>query len=465
MNPSSYRSTASATIDWHATQERTRASARFDVARLAFLVGVVTASFDLFLATRIGGFTLRAHQVLMIFPLAYAVGLSFGGRRIRIPLGGLALLAWILFIAAFVPNTTLLGRSAGYAAWLLLDALVVFLAVQLFDDMRWFAVLLRWYVASFLIVSIVGLLQLLAGVSHLPAPFVTQWFIPGRWPRLNGFSFEPSYYSTYLVMGWVFCAWMIERRNEFLPIKLLRATFVASTLALIFCTSKLGWAMMGIWGCGYMFRRISQFEPVKLKLGAWILVLNILVLSLGGAIGLSIYKPDRMLRFLAAGTGLFGTPKHSVEERENRFWNTLDLVRKSPFVGYSLGGVATALGEGRWEGVRSNEAAKANEGMNVFAEVLAASGVIGFIPFGIYILTLFVKPIRLARARDEPFKTVLMGLVFGLAIELLALQFNQNILRPYLWFHIAILSAACVAIGDLVNSNKNHVSLNKINRA
>jgi hypothetical protein len=414
-----------------------------DVARLALLIGMLTASFDIFLAVRVAGFTLRACQVLLLPAFAYAVAQAVSEKKVRIPLGGVALLIWVAFILAFIPNTSFIYRSLGYGAWLLLDLMTVVLVVQLFDDVAWVKVLVRWYVISFLVVSIVGLMQLALGLCHLPAPFVRQWFIPGRWPRLNGFSYEPSYYATYLLMGWVLCAWLVEKGSELLSRKLLYTTLIASTLALVLSTSRMGWGMVVLWGVAYVVRSASRWRAPRLSLSGWFITMNLIAALVAGAGFVAVYKADRVFRSVAGGTGLFGTPAHSVTQRGSRLTETLDLVRKSPFVGYSLGGVATAIGEARWEDVKSsNEAAKGKEGMSVFAEVLAASGVIGFVPFAVYILILLIQPARLALRLGKPYGPLLGGLTWALAMELLILQLNQNILRPYLWFHIGVLSAA-----------------------
>lgn len=418
-----------------------------DIPRLLFLLGVLTASSDLFMAWNVGGFTLRAHQLLMVVPFAYAVGVGFFGKKIELPLGGLALYAWLIFIFAFIPNTVFISRSLGYAAWLLIDVTAIFLAVQLFDDFKWLQVLLRWYVIAFLFISIVGLAQLVLGLGHLPAPYVRQWLIYRMWPRLNGFSYEPSYFATYMLMGWVFCAWMVEKGSYLVSEKLVRITLITSTLAIILSTSRIGWTLMSVWVFGYAIRRVMSWRTVTFRLGNWVLVLNIVMLTFAGLGAAALYKSDRLIGFFASGTGLFGTAAHSVEDRKNRMWETFELFKKSPLVGYSLGGIAPAIREQNHQtAIRSNLDLKAYEGSSVFVEVLAASGIIGFLPFVGYILILIIKPSLLALARPEPVRTTLLGLVWALVMELLALQFNQNILRPYLWFHIAILSAAYATI-------------------
>jgi len=77
----------------------------------------------------------------------------------------------------------------------------------------------------------------------------------------------------------------------------------------------------------------------------------------------------------------------------------------------------------------------------VFTEVLAASGLIGIIPFITYIILVIWKPLELStRIREHSDSTLLRSLVYSFLAVLLILQFNQNILRLYFWLHLAILS-------------------------
>jgi hypothetical protein len=419
-----------------------------DVGRLAFVIGMVTASFDIFLVMSAGGFTLRPYQVLLPVMLAYALGQAFSVKKIRVPLGIVPLVIWVLFILAFVPNTPVLLRSVGYAAWLIMDVMVIVAAVQLFDDEKWARFLLRWYLTAFLFVSSFGLLQLVLGVAHLRAPFVRQWLIYGWFPRINGFSYEPSYFASYLIMGWVLSAWLVEQRSDLLPQKFLRLTFGVSTAALIVATSRLGWAMMMVWAAGFALRRLRRLAPVHFSLTGWFITINLALLLTATVGAMAFHKADRLLGMFAGGTGLFGTASHSVDQRQSQFDETVKLVKKSPFIGYSLGGIAPAIGEGQWERVKGQEGAKGHEGMSVFAEVLAASGVIGFIPFVLYMIILLVAPWLLSRKCDSAYRPVLTGLLWGFIMELIVLQFNQNILRAYLWFHIAVLSAIYAVVKD-----------------
>src|SRR6185295_6455941 len=98
-------------------------------------------------------------------------------------------------------------------------------------------------------------------------------------------------------------------------------------------TSRMGWVMMALWGCGYAYRRLMRFGSIRISLGSWLVTINICLLLAAGLGAAAAFKSQRVLQFFAGGTGLFGTPAHSVTERESRFWNTLHLVNKSPFIG------------------------------------------------------------------------------------------------------------------------------------
>ncbi|GGK37106.1 hypothetical protein GCM10010965_32440 [Caldalkalibacillus thermarum] len=158
-------------------------------------------------------------------------------------------------------------------------------------------------------------------------------------------------------------------------------------------------------------------------------------------LGFVFYGGERTA-FLLSGTGINGTSSHSVDARFENFTDTLNVFMKNPLIGVSLGGVAPAIGRLHGITVTDQETAKHFEGISIFAEVLAASGIIGFTFFMSYIFTIIFKPFILSKKiNNQLISGLLKGMVFSLIGLLIILQFNQNILRLYLWLHIGILSA------------------------
>jgi O-antigen ligase len=202
---------------------------------------------------------------------------------------------------------------------------------------------------------------------------------------------------------------------------------------------------MLVWGMGYAWRSLSfkrapRFSPLFLC--------GCLCVCMAATLW-AVKSQDKItkdLAVLAAGTGLYGTAAHSVNDREKSLSNTIAVFEKSPLVGYSLGGVATAIAVEHGTLVAGNSDAKHNEGGSVIVEVLAASGIIGVIPFLLYFGVLIGKPLSVSRRVGTQAGTVLAALTWAFLMELLILQFNQNILRAYLWFHVGVLSAAYTAV-------------------
>jgi len=419
---------------------------RFRPATVLFTLAAFTSSFDIFLTLDVG-FNFRIAQLFL--GLAFLLALEDARRRrARMPLGFGALCLWTAFIVAFVPNTTLLTRSAGYAFWLVFNVVVIFAAVQLFRRTDRLTTLLRWYLYSFAFCAAFGVVQLLVSVAGLGGPLVRQWWFVGVLPRVNGFSYEPSFYATYLLIGWTLALYLIEQRSYVLmPLPRLRAIFLGITVALVISTSRMGWLMMGLWCSLYPLRLLwhllhgrlhRRFLWYSLGIGAIGVAVAVVVISVIGV---------DTLRFLVTGLGIGGAAEHSVSLRTKPFSDVLRVFAQSPIVGHSLGGVSPAIARLNGWTAGSLAAAKESEGINVFAEVLAGSGVIGVIPFVVYLATLIWKPLRLAsRLADRDQRTLLRGMVAALLMELVVLQFNQNILRLYLWLHIALLSALYAAL-------------------
>ncbi len=382
--------------------------------------------------------------------------------RFKKPLGFTYLLVWFAFIVIFVPNGFLI-RSIGYAAWLFFNILTVVLFVQIVDNRQKLIWIYRTYLMTFALLGLFGIFQFIAPFLGLGGPFVEQWWIPEVVARANGFSFEPSYYATYLLMGWIITAFhmyndkstTVEKR-ALLPY--LPHIHYIITLAIILSSSRMGLFMIGVWFLQYPARLMLSFYKLRIK--TTLAKMNLWLLGIGTALlGVVVTIKFEVILLLLAGTGLFGTPTHSSVSRFDSMIEVLELFAESPVIGYSLGGISTALAEHRGVHVTDLAQLKEHEGINVTAEILAASGIIGFFPFFLYITSLFYQPIkRLKKLTDETTKKILTALLLAFLFELLILQFNQNILRPYFWLHVAVLSGAYrVAKSDRQETRSHHL--------
>lgn len=424
-------------------------------SRFIYTLILITSSFDIFLVLNVGGFNFRANQLFCaIFFICVLLLILKRELLVSWPLSFSFLLAWFLFIFIFIPNTSYFKFSIGYAFWLFFSILLIFFTVQFFNNSHSVYKLIRGYLISFFLVALFGLFQFFSPLLHLGAPLITQWWFPGLLPRINGFSYEPSFFSTYLLMGWVLCAYFLKTKTYILSVKWLRIIFFTETLAIILSSSRMGVIMMLLWWLQYP--ALLVFNLITLKINRINLrnTLYMVFLFLISSVFILIFVDLQKISFLLAGTGLAGTASHSVTDRFSGASVLWDLFIKSPFIGYSLGGLPPAIGELKGIIVNTTELVKENTGINVFMEILAASGVIGMIPILFYLYKLVRDPFRLSQKIEDKFKkNILLGMIWAFLFELAILQFNQNILRPYFWIHIAVLSSLYCVVKKEINSN------------
>ncbi|HZS55517.1 MAG TPA: hypothetical protein VFA65_14045 [Bryobacteraceae bacterium] len=430
------------------------------IAVVTAILILLTSSFDVFLVLEAGG-NFRFCQ--LIAPILFVLALMKAARGRQIPvLGMLPLIIWLGFQLLFVPTTEFWPKSLGYCFWLLLNIGIMFSFVQLFsDDTKLLKILLKWYVYSFGLLATFGIVQFLLPLLGMAGPLVQQWWIPGVLARANGFSYEPSYFATYLMIGLAFVGSLRRSHSPLLSSRTLLAIYLLTALGVVFSSSRMGIVFLFVeillpklkpWR--FFFSDVMRGRMATFRLRA--LIPSFLSIALIGVVIASgslllANNPALALLFLN-GTGVSDTAAHSVIQREGALEQTVTVFAQHPFVGRSLGGVSSAIADLEGEKIQSFKDSKDFEGMNVFAEALAASGVIGILPFIWFLTTTFLRPLQVARFAPPFFSGVLFALLRSLAFAWAMLQFNQNILRPYLWTHIAVLATVYAAAVRSVNT-------------
>lgn len=410
-------------------------------------VAFLTTSFDLFLNVDVG-FNFRFCQLML--GVVFLIGLyrTIVQNRLKAtkPLGFEYLLAWSFFIIVFIPNNTFYAKSLGYAVWLVYNLLLVFFLVQLLADREIVLKAVRLYLYSFFVLAIIGLIQFFLPVigltQFLPTALIpSQWWIVGVLPRINGFSYEPSAYASYMTMGFILSSSLKKYRSQLVSPRTLTIIQVTIMLAMLLTSSRMGWVVMGLWFLHYATLFVVRLFRGKLNLrysayfGGFVIIVPALL----------VYAYQRFaaqLLLFISGTGLLGSSAHSYDQRTGELVDTLAVFLQSPLVGYSFGGLSTAVA--RLNGVRVTtlEQAGAYEPMGFFPVILAASGIIGFVFFMLYLGLLLVKPVLLQRQLlDQEMRTGLLSMIVALVFELIILQLTQNPLQIILWMHIALVTA------------------------
>jgi hypothetical protein len=168
-------------------------------------------------------------------------------------------------------------------------------------------------------------------------------------------------------------------------------------------------------------------------------------------------------KFISIFEGLpfFSKYAHSASIRLDDFMNTWHVFEQSPWAGYSLGGIAPAIAQMKGYGSLTQDVVKNTEGMCVLVEVLAASGIIGFLFFTLFLGKVLLSSKQLTRLNNQTHNSrislYLNGhrlLIAALIAQLILLCMNQNILRNYLWIHIAIVNLSFFSLKDAFKMNE-----------
>lgn len=404
---------------------------KVNLIKICVALAIYTTSFDIVGMINIAGFNFRFSQFII---LPVILGWFFGAikGRIQLPIGWKSLFLFLIFQFVFMFRSPNLKNAVGYFMWLIFDVVIIFSIVYYLNKAFGFQWLMRIYMKSFVFISVLGLLQFVLYLIGI------NFFIAQVWndklARINGFCYEPSYYATYLIMGFVLYSYLFKQKNESLfSLKVLKRDLIIITLALILSSSRMGWLVMSLWIILVIFEEYGKLFINKLTKKKMIFLIFIIPLLVTGiTVIYYIFIREKIdLTFFLQGLGIKGTSSHSSSERINRLIRCIEIFKENPFLGYSLGGVDPAIA--KYLGIPYSTLNN-GEGGSIIGELLVACGLIGIIPLINYFKILVFKSIK---CKEE-----YTGLAWAFCFELLILCFNQNILRPYFWWHIAILSAA-----------------------
>ncbi|MCD7728667.1 MAG: O-antigen ligase family protein [Clostridia bacterium] len=371
----------------------------------------------------------------MLFVMLYFVMEFILGRsEIITPVGFVWLLLCVLLNTLFCFNSLSLFNAFAYDLWFIFDAFQIIVIVYYFRQTESVESITKKYIYCFVIMAVIGLMQVIlqyAGINF----FVTQ---VNDMHRANGFSYEPSYYVTYMLMGWCICMYLFEKGNfSIFPKRRLAVFTLLITVAMVLSTSRMGWIMMVLYIGVRLLVNLNRLFVGRITIWKIILIaLIFLIIAAFILVVYGIYTQNETVLLYLNGLGLGGTSAHSSSTRINGLLNTLNVFLNNPIIGVSLGGVDPAI---CYE-IFGWETYENGSGVCVFAEVLAAFGVFGFVFFMIYLYKL-IFGYRKIKCKNKQQKQVMASYAIALVFILIILQMNQNILRPVLWAHIAILSA------------------------
>ncbi len=415
----------------------------------AMALAFFTASFDILLVFHIFG-TLRFAQITMIVVILCGLAGIMQTGTILWPRGATALVLWCVIQGLLISRSGAPFISVELYGLLLFSIAGLFAALQLYGRSLFVEPLMKLYLYSYVFVACFGLFQLVTPALHLGTYLVQQWVVHGLFPRINGFNNEPSFFATYLILGWITILDLRLSEARIVSGRRWRTILILVTAALILSTSKTAIifvALEGLLRLSVRFRRSFRRQWPRLRTGSLVFPLPrlrrlavVAVVCFAAVLSVVVINQVFGFNFLLAGSGLNGTPAHSVLMRQASYNDTREVVSQHPWIGLSLGGVPAAIGALHGSPVNTVEELRLYWGFPIPLDVLAASGILGIIPFLWFFGSITFGERRLIREHwpDERAKW-LRALIRALVFEWLCFLADQNILRVYFWFHVTMV--------------------------
>jgi hypothetical protein len=407
----------------------------------------ITSSFDTFLNLKISGFSIRSCNLLMILFSSVVFFMTiFSSKPLKFKLLGFwSFLIWTIFLILFIQNSIIIQRGIGYIIWLLIFFTFILSLAAYIEKTSHFEHILKLYLLSFNIVAIIGLLQLFLTFAGIE--FYLSYYFQSGIPRIHAFSYEPSYFSTYLIIPWIFHFYLYFSNMNDLKKKVKnRFSILLLTGVLLLSFSRMGILFMLVALCIKLAQIIlPAIRKLRIKKKEFYFI-GFMSVGFFILIGIAI-RFSKIFISVFEGLPFFSRYAHSASIRIDDLLDTWRIFENSPWTGYSLGGIAPAIARLNGYGSLTQEVVKEYEGMSILLEVLAASGIVGFLFFMIFLSKIIFSGRIMKKQILNCYANNLNNhlschrmLIIALIAQLLLLCLNQNILRNYLWIHVGMIN-------------------------
>ncbi len=311
----------------------------------------------------------------------------------------------------------------------------------------------KLYFLAFVVTGIIGTLQFFLSLIDISTPFVTQYMLDTI-ARGQALAYEPSYYALFLVPYVMYLnARFLFDCEKVIDFSRLKGLFVKNLFLLVSTSTGAFFAYFVFFlvtlfvGC-FRWVRESRRKIVG-KLFKMMSLFSLLFVSI------ALAMPELFLRsfwkFFHTGFMQHG----SFVDRLYGIISSHEAFLQHPLLGVGIGGVGPfvyqqCLSQGR--AVSFHEPYSCMFDMfdptNVFWELLASLGVVGFFVFG-YFFFLYLRILHQTAklphlSREE--KSTIYSLIISVGVMLIVLQFNQNLFRSYVWVHLAICLGYCFTL-------------------
>ena len=354
-------------------------------------------------------------------------------RAVRIPkaifgftialLGSMALSVW---------NSPNLIASLGFIVFFLFNYVFYFLVP--YNQFRFFQpdLLFKIYRCSFYCTGAYALCQILFSILGIALPGTTQYI--GGLARGSALTYEPSFYALYMTPFAFYSTvrFLLQDRS----VRRLKEVFWPNLLLLASTSTGCFFSYLFFLFFIILFQ---YFKIIQLSISQ--IVMKFSFSFLVGFTLLWFVQKQLIVTGLLKFFYSSGVSHFSVQDRWRGLVEYWGIFLDHPFTGVSFGGgpfyLAQKEGAGSVDLLNRAILIKYSP-MNATTEILASVGILGALCF-LYFLSLlarmFRSALRISALTDEE-RIQLIALALSICVMFMTLQFNQSIMRAYMWIHI-----------------------------
>lgn len=455
----------------------------------------LTISWDI-VSVRLMGNTFRLTQLFLIFCLAMWIIIKTSNQSFALRDSGLVekwLILFVLWCICTDITSYNLKRSIFYSLWLVFNFMMIAMVVDYIGISRArMRQLLRIYFLSFTLICIIAVATSIleyCGIITLYTNPETGEVLAREQIRMFGLCYEPSYFATYLMTYLTTISYLKLRGSNILrELNIKRWHYLVVLVAFVGSFSRAGFVVfLPIAGIFMLSEIIRAGKYRNWLLQAWCLKAGIAVIIFISVAGFTLVSKTELAEnldqyfFTGMGVGAHADSAHSSGTRLVESVMTLQTGLMQPWMGVGMGGYGAFLLENIkkfpsrefWFVTAVNDTLKrankwtfievrAPEAMCVTLEVFATTGVPGLI---LWLIINFIIPFRLIKLSkknvlDDGMREFLRAMAYGHIALFAILHFNQNIMRPYYWLHIAMCCATYLVAKAQLSNNLKPATIN-----
>ncbi len=434
------------------------------LTEILFYSFIFTLSFDRILILEVSIFTFRVSQVLVLFSafLLYHKKLSERSAIKYFDTTFIPLLFFILIAALSITQSLLIKKSIGYFLWLIFDYIVVFYAVINFigNNRERLINVTKAYIFSGFVIALFGQYQLWGTIIGIPVIALQGPMILEGIPKINGFSFEASYYVMYLLeilpllmILTFYNVRLFKRIHNYVLI----VPFILSILCSFSRTGFLAlFILFFIVSILFFinFKKINK-KPILIGIAATLVILTIIYIPFSTKINLLFEQHViNLIRTAKISGSKVEFKESSSQDRWNSYIQGLNIFRENPVIGVGIGGYG-----GQFHDLPA-EKKHSRVTTNLWIELLAETGIFGFLSILSFITLILVKLKKKMHifVNDSKIHRIVNGIFYSIIITFfVSYQFVQTLYRIEVWFLLGF------SIALLLYKSNNHEKEKKEN--